>query len=58
VATSERKMRDIIQKIQQFPQYNVKFQVIAADMGWNPSALHDALQSGLSEQIYDSFTNC
>jgi hypothetical protein len=37
-------------------EYYVEFQVIAADLDWNPSALRNALTMGLSEEMKDSFT--
>jgi len=43
-------------KNHEFSQYYAEFQVIAADLDWNPSALRNALRMGLSEQIKDSFT--
>jgi hypothetical protein len=39
VATAERNMREIKQKNGEFSQYYGEFQVIAADLDWNPSAL-------------------
>jgi len=56
VATAERKMRVIKQKNREFSQYYAEFQVIAADLDWNPSALRNALRMGLSEAMKDSFT--
>jgi len=56
VATAERKMREIKQKNREFSQYYAEFQVIAADLDWNPSALQNALRMGLSEEMKDSFT--
>jgi hypothetical protein len=56
VATAERKMRAIKQKNREFSQYYAEFQVIAADLEWNPSALRNALRMGLSEEMKDSFT--
>jgi len=56
LATAERKMREIKQKNCQFSQYYAEFQVIAADLDWNPSALRNALRMGLSEEMKDSFT--
>ena len=55
VATTERKMREIKQKNREFSQYYAEFQVIAADLDWNPSALRNALRMELSEEIKDSF---
>jgi len=48
VATAERQMREINQKNREFSQYYAEFQVIAADLDWNPSALRNALRMGLS----------
>jgi hypothetical protein len=48
-------MREIKQKNREFSQYYAEFQVIAADLDWNPSALRNALRSGLSEEMKDSF---
>jgi hypothetical protein len=56
VAIAERKMREIKQKNCEFSQYYAEFQVIAADLDWNPSALRNALRMGLSEEMKDSFT--
>jgi len=56
VATAERKMREINQKNREFSQYYAEFQVIAADLDWNPSALRNALRMGLSEEMKDFFT--
>jgi len=56
VATAERKMREIKQKNREFSQYYAEFQVIAADMDWNPLARRNALRMGLSEEMKDSFT--
>jgi hypothetical protein len=55
VATAERAMKDIKQKNREFSLYYAEFQVIAADLDWNPSALRNALRSGLSEEMKDSF---
>jgi hypothetical protein len=49
-------MKDIKQKNHEFSQYYAEFQVIAADLDWNPSALLNALRTGLSEEMNDSFT--
>jgi hypothetical protein len=54
VATAERNMREIKQKIREFSQYFAEFQVIASDLDWNPSALRNALRSGLPEEMKDS----
>jgi hypothetical protein len=56
IATAERKMREIKQKNRVFSQYYAEFQVITADLDWNPSALQNALRIGLSEEKKDSFT--
>ena len=56
VATAEQKMREIKQKNRKFSQYYAEFQVITADLDWNPSALRAALRKGLSEEMNDSFT--
>jgi hypothetical protein len=48
-------MREIKQKNQEFSQYYAEFQVIAADLDWNPTALRNALRSGLSEDMKESF---
>jgi hypothetical protein len=39
VATAKRKMWEIKQIIREFSPYYAQFQVIAADLDWNPSAL-------------------
>jgi hypothetical protein len=49
-------MREIKQKHREFSQYYAEFQVIAADLHWNPSALRNAVRMGLSEAMKDSFT--
>jgi hypothetical protein len=48
-------MREIQQKLREFSQYYAEFQVISADLDWNPSALRNAVRSGLSEEMKDSF---
>jgi len=48
-------MREIKLKNREFSQYYAEFQVIAADLDWNPSALQNALRIGLSEEMNDSF---
>jgi hypothetical protein len=45
-----------MQKNRKFSQYYAEFQVIAADLDWNPSALRNALRIGLSKEMKDSFT--
>jgi hypothetical protein len=55
VATAERNMREIKQRNREFSLYYAEFQVIAADLDWNPSALRNALRSALSEEMKDSF---
>jgi hypothetical protein len=52
---AERNMRAIKQKNWEFSQYYAEFQVSAADLDWNPSALRNALRSGLSEEMKDYF---
>jgi len=49
-------MKEIKQKKRDFSQYYAEFQVIAADLDWDPSALGNALRMGLSEEMKDSFT--
>jgi hypothetical protein len=49
-------MREIKQKNRAFPQYYAEFQIIAADLDWNPSACQNALRIGFSEEMKDSFT--
>jgi hypothetical protein len=56
VATAEQMMRQIKQKNLEFSQYYPEFQVIAADLDWNPSALRNALRMGLSEEMKDFFS--
>jgi len=56
VATTEQTMREITQKNREFSQYYPQFQVFAADLVWNPSALRNALRMGLSEEMKDSST--
>jgi hypothetical protein len=48
-------MKEIKQTNREFSLYYAEFQVIAADLHWNPSALRDALRGGLSEELKDSF---
>jgi hypothetical protein len=48
-------MREIKINNREFSLYYAEFQVIAADLDWNPSALRNALRSGLSEEMQDSF---
>ena len=40
----------------EFSQYHAEFEVIAADLDWNPWALRIASWMGLSEEMKDSFT--
>ena len=56
VATAERTMREIKQKHCEFSHYYAEFQMIAADLDWNPAALRNALRIGLSEELKDCFT--
>jgi len=56
IATAERKIREIKHKNREFSQYYAEFQVIAAVLDWNPSALRNAVRIGLSEEMKDSFT--
>jgi hypothetical protein len=53
VATAEQKMQEIKYKNREFSQYYAEFQVVAADLDWNPSALRNALRMGLSEEMKD-----
>jgi hypothetical protein len=55
MATAERNMKEIQHMNREFSQYYTECQVIAADLDWNPSALRNALRSGLSEEMKDSF---
>jgi hypothetical protein len=55
LATAERNMPEIKQKNREFSQYYAEFQVIAADLDWNPLDLRNALRSGLSEEMKDTF---
>jgi hypothetical protein len=56
VATAGQTMWEVNQKNREFSQYYAEFQVIAADVNWNPSAWQNALRLGLSEEMKDSFT--
>jgi hypothetical protein len=56
VATAERKMREIKQKNCKIFPYYAEFQIIAADLDWNPSPVRNALRMGLSEEMKYSFT--
>jgi len=49
-------MREIKQMNREFSQYYAEFQVIAAHLDWNNSAMQNTLRIGLSEDITDSFT--
>jgi hypothetical protein len=49
-------MPEIKPMSREFCQYYAGFQVIAADLDWNPSALRNAVRMGLSEEMKDSFT--
>jgi hypothetical protein len=49
VVTTKQKMREIKQMHHEFSQYYGEFQVIAADLDWNPSAIWNTLRMGLSE---------
>jgi hypothetical protein len=57
-ATTERNMQEIKQKNREFSQYYGEFQVIAADLEGNPSALRNAFRSGMSKQMKISFAYC
>jgi hypothetical protein len=48
-------MREIMQRNREFFLYYAEFQVIAANLDRNPSAHRNALRSGLSEEMKDSF---
>jgi hypothetical protein len=48
-------MKEIKQMNHEFSLYYAEFQVIAANLDWNPSALRNAVRSGLSEEMKDSF---
>jgi hypothetical protein len=48
-------MKEMKQKNREFSLYYSEFQVIAADLDWNSSALRNALRSGLSEEMKDAF---
>ena len=52
--SAERKMREINQMNCEFSQYYAEFQVIAADLDWNLSALRNTLPMGLSKSMEDS----
>jgi hypothetical protein len=56
VATAERKMQEIKPKNRESSQCYAVFQVIAADLDWNNSALRNALRMELSEEMKDFFT--
>jgi hypothetical protein len=56
VAAAKRKMRKIKQQNHEFSQYYAWFQVVVADLDWNPSAFRNALRMGLSKDMKDSFT--
>jgi hypothetical protein len=57
VATAKRNMREIKQKHRQFSQYYGEFEVIAADLDWDHSALRNSLRMGLSEEMKECFTH-
>jgi len=57
VTTRERKMRDIMQMNPKLSQYHAAFEVISADLDFNPSAIRNTLQMGFSQEMKDSFTN-
>jgi hypothetical protein len=54
VATAEQKMREIKKNNREFSQYYAEFEVIAADLDWNPSALRNPLRMGLPQKTKDS----
>jgi len=56
VATAKQKTWEIKDKNHTFAQYYAEFQVIAANLDWNPSALRNVLRMGLLEEMKDSFT--
>jgi hypothetical protein len=55
IATAERNMREIKQRNREFSQYYAEFQVIAAELDWNLSALWNTLRSEFLEKMKDSF---
>jgi hypothetical protein len=55
VATDEWKPREIKEQNREFSQYYAEYQVVAADLDWNPSALRNALKMELSEEMKHSF---
>jgi hypothetical protein len=56
VATAERRIGEIKQNNREFSQYYAGFQVIAADLDCNPSALRNVQRMGLSHEVKDSCT--
>jgi len=56
VATAECEVWEIKQMDREFSQYYTKFQVIAADLEWNPATVRNAVHMGLSEEMKDSIT--
>jgi len=56
VATAECKMQEIKLKNREFSQYWAEFQVIAADLDWNLSALRNVFRMGQSVEIKDCLT--
>jgi hypothetical protein len=56
VATTQQKLREIEQKNREFSHYCAEFEVIAANLDWNPLALRNALRMGLSEEMKESFS--
>ena len=56
VATTELEMQEIKQRNREFSQWYAEFQVIAADLDWNPLAVQNAHTMGQSEEMKDSIT--
>jgi hypothetical protein len=48
-------MLEIKQKNHEFSQNYAEFQVIAANLDWNPSSLWNAVRMGLLEEMNDCF---
>jgi hypothetical protein len=49
-------MWEINDMIRKRAQYYAEFQVIAANLDWNPLALRNAIQMGLSDKMRDTVT--
>jgi hypothetical protein len=56
VATAKRSKLDIKELNREFYDYYAAFEVIAAKLDWNSSAVRNAIRMGLTGEMKDSYT--